>query len=171
MERIITIDLKDYDEAMPRFRRPSVRAVIIRDSKAAMVYSQKYDYYKFAGGGIKNNESHIETLVREVCEETGLHIIPESVTELGSVLRVQRSLINANEIFEQENFYYLCSVDEAVGAQSLDEYESEEGFRLEYADPHKAIETNRTHDHGGYDAMLIEREALVLEYLLDKRIL
>jgi len=171
MERIITIDLKDYDEAMPRFRRPSVRAVIIRDSKAAMVYSQKYDYYKFAGGGIESNESHIHTLTREVCEETGLHIIPESVTELGSVLRVQRSLVNANEIFEQENFYYICSTDEAVGAQSLDEYESEEGFRLEYVDPHKAIEINRTHDHNGYDAMLIEREALVLEYLLDKRIL
>ncbi|MDO4863013.1 MAG: NUDIX domain-containing protein [Ruminococcus sp.] len=171
MERIINIDLKDYDDTMPRFRRPSVRAVIARDSRVAMVYSAKYDYYKFPGGGIENNESHLQTLIREVSEETGLSVVPESVTELGSVLRVQRSRTNPNEIFEQENFYYTCTVDEPVDVQSLDEYELEEGFRLEYVLPSKAIEVNRTHDHADYDAMLIEREALVLEYLLDKRIL
>ena len=58
MERIITIDLKDYDESMQRFRRPSVRAVIIRDYKVAMVYSAKFDYYKFPGGGIEKT-NHI----------------------------------------------------------------------------------------------------------------
>ncbi len=171
MERIITIDLKDYDETMQRFRRPSVRAVIIRSSKVAMVYSPKYDYYKFPGGGIEKNESHIQTLMREVSEEIGLSIIPESVTELGSVLRVQRSRTNSNEIFEQENYYYTCNVSDSVATQSLDEYESDEGFRLEFVQPEKAINVNRTHDHKDYDAMLIEREALVLEYLLDKRIL
>ena len=171
MERIITIDLKDYDEALPRFRRPSVRAVIICGSKVAMVYSAKYDYYKFPGGGIENNESHMQTLMREVSEETGLSIMPKSVTELGSVLRVQRSHTNENEVFEQENFYYLCKTADSVSGQSLDEYELEEGFRLEYVRPEKAIEVNRTHDHSDYDAMLIEREALVLEYLIDKRFL
>lgn len=171
MERIITIDLKDYDESMQRFRRPSVRAVIIRDYKVAMVYSAKFDYYKFPGGGIEKNESHIQTLVREVSEETGLSIKTESVAELGSVLRVQRSRTNANEIFEQENYYYTCNVFESVEAQSLDEYELEEGFRLEFVQPEKAINVNRTHDHKDYDAMLIEREALVLEYLLDKGLL
>ncbi|MBR5165791.1 MAG: NUDIX domain-containing protein [Ruminococcus sp.] len=171
MERIIRIDLKDYDEAWTRFRRPSVRAVIVRDSKVAMVYSAKYDYYKFPGGGIEADESHKQTLIREVSEETGLSIVPESIAELGSVLRVQKSRTNENEIFEQENFYYTCNVENSVSAQSLDEYELEEGFRLEYVSPEKAIEVNRTHDHSDYDAMLIEREALVLEYLLDKRIL
>ena len=87
MERIITIDLKDYDEAWTKFRRPSVRAVIVRDSKVAIVYSAKYDYYKFPGGGIEADESHEQTLIREVSEETGLSIVPESIAELGSVLR------------------------------------------------------------------------------------
>ena len=171
MERIIKIDLKDYDEAWTKFRRPSVRAVIVRDSKVAMVYSAKYDYYKFPGDGIEADESHKQTLIREVSEETGLNIVPESIAELGSVLRVQKSRTNENEIFEQENFYYTCDVENSVSAQSLDEYEIEEGFRLEYVRPEKAIEVNRTHDHSEYDVMLIEREALVLEYLLDKRIL
>ena len=171
MERIITIDLKDYDEAMPRFRRPSVRAVIVRNSKIAMVYSAKFDYYKFPGGGIENGESHIQTLIREVCEETGLSVKPQSVTELGSVLRVQRSLVDPTVVFEQENFYYICEAADSVDEQSLDDYEREEEFRLEFVSPEKAIEVNRSHEHFGYDAALIEREALVLEYLIDKRIL
>ena len=171
MKRIITIDLKDYDETMPRYRRPSVRAVIIRDSKIAMVYSQKFDYYKFPGGGIEKNEDHKQTLIREVSEEVGLTVIPDSVEELGSVLRVQKSRTNENEIFEQENYYYTCNVMNSSVAQSLDDYELEEGFRLEYVRPEHAIEVNRTHEHSGYDAQLIEREALVLEYILNEDIL
>ena len=136
-----------------------------------MVYSQKFDYYKFPGGGIENNEEHIQTLMREVSEETGLAVIPESVAELGSVLRVQRSLVNENEIFEQENFYYTCEVKDSLAAQNLDEYELDEGFRLEYVSPGHAIDVNRTHDHSGYDAQLIEREALVLEFILSEDIL
>lgn len=171
MKRIIIIDLKDYDDTMPRFRRPSVRGVIINNGKVAMVYSQKFDYYKFPGGGIENDEEHIQTLIREVREETGLTVIPESVSELGSVLRIQRSLVNENEIFEQENFYYICKVRDSLTAQDLDEYELDEGFRLEYVEPQHAIAVNRTHDHSGYDAQLIEREALVLEYILSEDIL
>lgn len=171
MKRILTIDLKDYTDDMTRFRRPSVRAVIIADSMAAMVYSTKYDYYKFPGGGIENNESHLETLIREVREETGLSVIADSVKEFGSVLRIQRSRFNPDEIFEQENFYYLCSVSESKDKQLLDEYELEEGFTLKYVYPEEAIEVNRTHDHSGYDSALIEREALVLERLVDKGLL
>ena len=171
MKRIITIDLKDYDKTMNRFQRPSVRGVIIRNGKIAMVYSQKYDYYKFPGGGIENSESHTETLVREVSEETGLTVIPDSVKPLGSVLRIQKSLAADNEIFEQENFYYTCNVLNSVEAQSLDAYELDEGFRLEYVEPLHAIDVNRTHDHSGYDAQLIEREALVLEYIISEALL
>jgi 8-oxo-dGTP pyrophosphatase MutT (NUDIX family) len=171
MKRIITMDLKDYDESMPRFVRPSVRAVIIRDKKISMVYSQKYDYYKFPGGGIENNENHIGTLIREVLEETGLTVIPESISPLGSVLRVQRSNINCNEIFEQENFYYTCRTANSINAQSLDEYELLEGFRLEYVEPQYAININRTHYHSDYDAQLIERETRVLEYIINEALI
>ena len=65
------MDLKDYDIKLKRFRRPSVRGIIIKDNKVAMVYSHKYDYYKFPGGGIESNEDIITALKREVLEETG----------------------------------------------------------------------------------------------------
>ena len=104
MERLFIMDKKDYNEALPRFRRPSVRGIIISKGKVAMVYSKKFDYYKFPGGGIENNEAHIQTLVREVSEETGLTIIPDTVKEFGSVLRIQLSSYAQDTIFEQENF-------------------------------------------------------------------
>ncbi len=171
MERLFIMDKKDYNEALPRFRRPSVRGIIISKGKVAMVYSKKFDYYKFPGGGIENNEAHIQTLVREVSEETGLTIIPDTVKEFGSVLRIQLSSYAQDTIFEQENFYYLCEVESDLQSQSLDEYELDEGFSLCYVDPIDAIKVNRTHEHYGYDEALIEREARVLEWIIDKELI
>ena len=168
MDKLFTMDQKDYNDTFLRFRRPSVRAVIIKDGKIALVYSKKYDYYKFPGGGIESGEDHISALKREVLEETGLTIIDKSVKEFGSVLRIQKSRFEENMIFEQENFYYLCNVENSVSEQFLDKYELDEGFILKYVSPELAISVNRTHDHGDYDLLMLEREARVLEYLVEK---
>lgn len=165
MRELFIIDLKNYDSDFHRFRRPSVRGIMFKGKKIAMVYSRKYDYYKFPGGGLEAGESHKTALIREVQEETGLKIISDSIREYGSVLRIQKSTYNENEIFEQENYYYLCDVEDDSGTQNLDDYESEEGFTLEYVTPDYARNVNRTHDHNDYDNTLIEREAKVLEML------
>jgi len=166
MKLLFTIDLKDYEETYSRFKRPSVRGIIIKDKKVAMVYSNKYDYYKFPGGGIEKNEKHISTLIREISEETGLKVSETSIREYGSVLRIQKSRFTENEIFEQENFYYLCNVESAIHSQSLDQYELDEGFELRYVSAAEAININRIHDHSNYDSILIERESRVLEFLI-----
>ena len=166
MRRLFIMDQKDYDNVWKRFKRPSVRGIIIRNNRVAMVYSSKFDYYKFPGGGIENNESHIETLKREMAEEIGVTISEASVTEYGSALRLQKSLYEPYTIFEQENYYYLCETISEDGQQTLDDYEADEGFRLEYVTPEHAIEVNRTHCHSGYDEHMIERESLILESLV-----
>ena len=165
MNRLFMIDKKDYDENMPHSKRPSVRAVIFRGDKLAMVYSKRYNYYKFPGGGIEDGENQQEALIREVREEVGLEVIPESIAQFGSVLRLQLSDFLEDTIFEQENFYYYCQVKEKNVQQNLDEYEAEEGFCLQYVTLDEAIETNRNQNHNGYDEVMIEREAKVLERL------
>lgn len=110
MKQLFIMDQKDYKDTYTRFKRPSVRGIIIKDKKVAMVYSCKFDYYKFPGGGINSNEDHIQTLIREVSEETGLEVITSSIREYGSVLRIQKSRFAENEIFEQENFYYYVKL-------------------------------------------------------------
>lgn len=90
MRLLFEIDTKDYDPNGKAFVRSSVRGIIIRDGKVAMVHSLKYDYYKFPGGGMEDGESLEESLLREVAEESGLQVILPSIREYGLVHRVQK---------------------------------------------------------------------------------
>ncbi|MBE7056645.1 MAG: NUDIX domain-containing protein [Ruminococcaceae bacterium] len=166
MRLLFLLNKKNYNENWPKFVRPSVRGVIIRDGKVAMVHSLKYDYYKFPGGGIDPSESHIDCLIREVKEESGLTVIPSSVREFGNVIRAEAG--KGEEIFYQENFYYLCCVEDMVETQNLDDYEAEEHFTLEWITPEVAISANRKPDHGPKSNIMIEREAKVLEILIEE---
>ena len=164
MRNLFDIDLHDYPEDGVRSVRPPYRAIIIRDGKIYMVHSLKYDYYKFPGGGREEGESPIDTVIREVSEEAGLTVIPETVKEFGRVHRVQKGLFE--DIFDQENFYYLCEVTDGATEQRLDSYEADERFTLELVDPAFAIAINRTPDTSKDRAVMREREARVLEILI-----
>lgn len=69
------------------------------------------------------------------------------------------------DYFLQDNFYYLCEVEENVCSQKLDDYEAEEKFTLEYVEPERAVFINRNRNHGPKQWTMIEREAKVLELL------
>lgn len=163
-------DKKNYKENGTIGRRPSVRGIIIKDGKIAMIHSLKYDYYKLPGGGIEEGEAHEATLIREVKEESGLVVKPESIREFGYVRRIEKGKIE--DIFIQDNYYYLCEAEE-ITEQKLDDYEAEEEFTLEYVFPEYAIERNRNGDHKDkvvsqtFSGML-ERENRVLELVINE---
>ena len=165
MRHLFTIDTQDYDPNGNVYSRPSVRAIIIANQKVLMVHSLKYDYYKFPGGGIEAGESLPEALCREVREESGMMVDPASIREFGLVHR--RSRGDNGGVFIQDNFYFLCDAQEHVG-QQLDAYEADEGFTPEWITPEHAIETNRYHNHGASEHIMLEREALVLERLMEE---
>ena len=167
MKRLFTIDLKDYSPEWPHSTRPSVRAIIVRDGKLALVHNGKVDYYMFPGGGIEAGESHEETLIREVKEEAGLVVIPESIREYGSALRLSKSSFLENTVFEQENFYYRCEAQEEIAATEFDVHEIEEQYSLVFLTPEEAVRRNRTNDHGEENGgVWIERETRVMELLM-----
>lgn len=164
MKRLFIIDYKNYDESLPHSKRPSVRGIIRNNGRLAMVYSEKYHYYKLPGGGIEDKETHEEALLREVKEETGLTVIRKSIKEYGSVLRLQKSEHFENTIFEQESLYYFCDVKDNIGKQQLEASEAEAGFVLKYVTLEEAISTNRNCHLTKGDKML-SREIKVLEFL------
>lgn len=166
MKLLFEIDKKDYDLCKNILYRPSSRAIIIKKDKIALVHSLKLNYYKFPGGGIKENESNIEALIRETLEETGLTIIPSSIREYGYVHRIQRSEKDPNFIFDQDNYYYLCQTEEKTDFQNLDNYEQEEQFTLEFVHPETAVKINRSQKFDAFYSGMIERETLVLERLI-----
>lgn len=164
MRQLFEIDLKDYQEGDKVVRRPSARAIIMNHNVIAMVYSQREKYYKFPGGGIGNDEDIRAALIREVREEVGLVVKPETIREFGSVIRRQKSEHSKNTIFEQENFYFRCECEEDIVGQNLDEYEQEAEFVLRYVDIDEAIRVNSAYRSEDYfNEIMIKREKRVLE--------
>lgn len=167
MKRLFTIDLQDYDLSWPHSTRPSVRGIIFRDGKLALIHNGKFDYYMFPGGGIEEGESHEEALIREVKEESGLVVIPESIHEYGSALRLSKSNHFENTIFEQKNYYYLCETQDTIETTEFDVHEIEEQYSLVFLTPKEAVKRNRTNDHGEENGgVWIERETRVMELLM-----
>ena len=166
MRRLFEIDLKDYKDTDIVYRRPSARAIIIKNDKLALVYSGKEKYYKFPGGGIHADEDKKEALIREVREEVGLVVIPETIEEYGSVLRRQKCTNGSNTFFEQENYYFFCDVQNEIVSQDLDDYENEAEFVLRMVSIDDAIATNAVYTSNDmFNEIMIKREKRVLEMI------
>lgn len=170
MKTLLVMDIKNYSETDKHFSRPSARAIITgKDGKLALVYSEKMKYYKFPGGGMEEEEEREAALVREVKEETGLIVIPETIKEYGCVLRMQRSDKQEHTIFEQKNYYYTCRTKETVQEQNLDEYEKEAEFVLRFVSAEEAAAANKAcRGLNDFDLVMIERDTKVLELLCGK---
>lgn len=172
MRLLFELDRKDYADCTRRYVRDSARSIIIRDKKVAMIHSLRYDYYKFPGGGIHEDENPVDAMIRETQEEAGLVVIPSSVREYGYVHRIQKSDDDPSTCFVQDNYYYLCQAQKDIVAQSLDDYESKEKFTLEFIDPKEVIQRNREATSGPKKwTMVKEREARILEMLLSEGLL
>ena len=168
MRTLFDLDRKDYDPKGPMHSRHSVRGIIIRDGKIAMAHVTKRGFYKFPGGGSEGNETKIETLIREVREEAGLVVKPETVRPYGIVTRSQLSRIG--DRYCQDNFYYLCDAEDSIVPQELTQSESESGYSLEFVDPLEAIRQSKASEYYNdrFIGQSIERECRVLEKLISE---
>ncbi len=181
MKTLFTTDYKNYEPDWPSSSRPSARAIILTDNpplsprnKIALAYAKNLGYYKFPGGGIHEGEENTAALIREVAEETGLEVIPESISEAGLVHRVMQSEMFPKTIFIQDSFHYFCKVKtDADGKliiknQDLDDYEKDDGFELRIVTVDEAIQTNLHFKSDNYAKLdMIARETLVMEKLCD----
>lgn len=162
--RVIKIaDKRDYLDSWDKIERSSVRAIIMKNDKIALVYSIKEGFYKFPGGGIEEDEEHIETLMRETLEETGLHIIENTIKEFGFYVECRKSLYE-DAIFEHKSYYYSAEVNDIVSAINLDEYEKELEYELRWVEIQDAIKTNKAFKNNE-EYTYITRETTVLNEL------
>ena len=127
MRELFQMDRQDYNPAGKVFRRPSARAVILKDGKVLLNHIARFDCYEFPGGGIEAGETPEEALQREVTEETGQIVVPESIREFGTVTRRQRDGKDPDGIFEQKNYYYFCEVTGEEVPRKPDGHEILEG--------------------------------------------
>ena len=126
MQTIFVFDDKNYTDDMKIYERFGVRALIQRDGLFAMQRGKKGDY-KIPGGGMDEGETIPQTLAREVLEETGLVIKPESMKELGEILEVRKDIFDENVKFINHSLHYSCEVEDEVLETSMTESEKESG--------------------------------------------
>ena len=148
--------------------RNAVRAIIINENKILMVYLEKTDEYKFAGGGINENETIEEALKREVLEEIG-YKVKNIIEKIGIMTEYSKALENENNVFKMISEYYLVEIENKQLKQNLDEYEKDLLFRAYWVDMKKAYKTNmRNIENNNEKNPWIYRESIVLEKLINK---
>lgn len=86
MRELFQMDRQNYNPEGKVYKRPSARAVILKDGKVLLNYLAKYDCYEFPGGGIETGEMPEDAVQREVAEETGRIVVPESIRVFGIVM-------------------------------------------------------------------------------------
>lgn len=140
MEKILVMDEHNYDDNLEEIYRISVRGIIFVAGKLLMIESS-FGEVKLPGGGMDQGEDEYQTLVREVKEETGYDVIPESIKPFGEI-EEKRLAVYEPMIWHQINRLYFCDVYSEQGKCEYSKNEKEEGFHQVFYTIEEALEKN-----------------------------
>jgi 8-oxo-dGTP pyrophosphatase MutT (NUDIX family) len=144
--------------------RTAVRGVILRGRNLLMNHSANIGDYKFPGGGVTEGETHAQALRREVQEECGMSVT-QIDSEIGVIIEYNIPIEKDYDVFKMTSHYYRCEVKGEFGAQKLDDYEQELGFKPVWIDIVSAIRINKALFHSDKAPEWLQREIFVLEYI------
>lgn len=158
----LTIDLKNYPQDAPVFYRTAVRAIIRRGDRYLMIYSRKYGDCKFPGGGQEQGETNMDTLLREVREESGRDVKPETAQMY--LLVHERRMGMLGDVLDMNSFYYICEVSDEIHEQNLQDYEVDEEYEVLWMTLTEALRYNK-HADLHEKTPWVARETAVMERL------
>lgn len=142
MKKILTLDAQNYRDDMEEIFRIAVRGIIFIDGKILMI-EDKYGEVKLPGGGMEDGEDDLQTLLREVKEETGFAVVPDSVVPFGEIVEKRLSAYE-DMIWHQISRLYFCNVEGSKQECEYSENEQEHGFRPVLYSIEEAIAKNET---------------------------
>lgn len=163
----LAVDLQNYDPDGKTDKRIAARGIACRDGKYLMVTGHN-GAFRFPGG-VEEGESLADAMCREVKEESGYSVAPETAREWAVVRERRKGLIV--DILEMDSYYFLCEISGAGGEQLLDEGEAEDGLRPVWMDLEEALAANRRLEESGVTApwpARLLREIKVMERLLQE---
>ena len=141
MERLLYLDGENYTDDLPEIVRTAVRGIIFVDGKLLLIEDDKNEV-KLPGGGQEEGETDIETLIREVREETGCTVIPETVRPFGYIEEKRRSF-HEDCIWHQFSRLYFCDVTDERSDTEYSENEKKHGMRFRMYAIDEATAKNR----------------------------
>ena len=141
MQRLLLMDEQNYDEHLPEICRTAVRGVIMVNGKLLFI-EDKFGVLKLPGGGQENGEDDLQTLCREVREETGYTVIPGSVRPWGCI-EEKRLSVHEEMIWHQFNHLYFCEVEKTQGECSYSDNEQRYSMHLRASTLEEALAINQ----------------------------
>lgn len=169
MRLLFEFDKKDYDPNAEHTYRGCSSGIVIRGKTIAMCYVEKEKMYVIPGGGIEEGETREQAVIREMHEETGLRIIPDSIKEYGYVHFARKG--KYEPVYIQDDFYFLCQAEDRMDKPQLMEDEIESGYRFEFVNLFKLIEENKERVQAGEPPYLPEVQRIILEKLVEDGLL
>ncbi len=140
--------------------RTGCRAVIIKDGKILMSYETKNDQWMLPGGGLEENETDEECVIREVAEECG------------AVIQTSPCVLQIDEYYEDckwLNKYFLAKVTSET-ERHLTDREIEAGMEPRWMPLGEILQIFSTHaEYDGTDEMrrgMYYREYTALQEIL-----
>ena len=153
----ITQYAKIYSDPPERIRE-GCRAIIVKDNKVLLSWEERKDVYMSPGGGVEDNESREECVIRELQEETGFKVKPI------------KPFVKVNEYCYETlwiNNYFICQI-EGECERHLTESELYNKVKPVWVEIDEAIEIFGEYDSKTVDhASLYLREYTVLNKLKD----
>jgi 8-oxo-dGTP pyrophosphatase MutT (NUDIX family) len=125
---------------MEEIYRVAVRGIIFIDGKLLMI-ENSFGEAKLPGGGIEGDEDDYTALLREVKEETGFDVIPESIVPFGEI-EEKRLSVKEPMIWHQFSRLYFCEVYPGQGTCEYTENEKKYGFHQVLYTLEEALEKN-----------------------------
>lgn len=166
MKILATFDANNYQDTVGVYEKYSVRGIIMRKGKLAMQCSRDGEY-KIPGGGMEAEESCIQTLIREVREETGLRIVENAIIELGEILEVRRDIFDETKKYICHSLFYFCETEEGIqDALQLTASEIAKGYELKWATPEEIYQRNILNKRDPW----IIRDTAFIKMLLDREV-
>ena len=165
MKEIHTFDnRKNKTKCLPN--RFASRAVIFKNDMILLLYLTKTNEYKFPGGGVEDNESFEDALIRETNEEAGVQI-KEVLSCLGYIDQIYPDIYVQSTTFYMRSIYYLCNIYDEFKAQKLSGYELKLGLKPIWVKLDDAIKINELRIKNGTDYHWTSRELYMLKHLRD----
>lgn len=90
-------DLDSVDEIKDK-KIDGVHAYCFYKDKLVLVYAEKKGYWTPAGGGVENNESVEEAVIREVKEETNMKVLKQKIIGYQEVFEIDRVHVQTRSV-------------------------------------------------------------------------
>ena len=136
MEKKIVTLISEHHSDPPEKTRHSGRALIIKDDKILLSHEINTNIYMSPGGGLENDESLEECVIRELKEEVGA--TAEKVIPLGRLY--------PTVAYDTEVIYMYLATGLSFSEQKLDEDEFLDVVRMPLSEAVEMVMQDKIHD-------------------------